>query len=507
MNLQGVADHFKMTKPSKNATDLSIDSVFVRAHGVDTIYLCDTPLRRLQGVFFRKGFSGCHAVLLRRCSCVHSVGLRIWLSAVFMDREDRVLSIKVLPPNRTRCQPGAHSVLEVTTHSPLLEYIRVGDKLFFDRPESVLEKQPTSLKSRCNSQKFDRFRYTTRKQEVGASMVEFLLIAPVLCFLGFGIVQLGLVYHAQNVLSYATFEAARVGAVKNANSGAMKEALAQRLAPIFGGDGSTAAVNRSLLLSKNAVSDLTRTQLHIINPTVAAFEDFGVPDSSTGETVIPNAHLQHREKVIGARSGVTVQDANLLKIEVTHGYGLTLPWFNINLPGTEFALKQLFARANPKYAHFYNRGMVPIKAVATVRMQSRAKQSDILLAAAEAEQVQQTLSSLGQSALVFDTDSSGSDQAGTTYHPELVSETGSPQDATECLGAHGLPANLLIEPLTAELSTQCVYEGDEQVDFAAIDPSLHSDNLGKETTTSNIIGDASTEKNHSQVSNSRLQGC
>lgn len=507
MNLQGISEHSKMIKPGKNTTDLRVDSVFVRAHGIDTIYLCDTPLRRLQGAFFRKGFSGSHAVLLRRCSCVHSVGLRICLSAVFLDAEDRVLSIKVLPPNCMRRQQGAHSVLEVTTNSPLLDYICVGDKLVFDGTKPVQEKQPRRLEYLNNSLQFDRSKYKKRKQEVGASMVEFLLIAPVLCFLGFGIVQLGLVYHAKNVLSYATFEAARVGAVKNANSGAMKEALAQRLAPIFGGDGSTAAVNRSLLLSKQAVSDLTRTQLHIINPTVAAFKDFGVPDPSTGETVIPNAHLQHRQKLVGARSGVTVQDANLLKIEVIHGYGLTLPWFNITLPGTEFALKQLFARANPKYAHFYNRGLVPIKAVATVRMQSRAKQSDILLAAAEAEQVQQTLSSLGQSALVFDTDSSGSDQAGTTGHSELVNGLGSPKDVTECLGPHGLPVNLMIEPLTAELSTQCVYEGEELVDLAAVDASLHDDNLGSEITTSKVIGDASLEESLSDIAHAELQGC
>ncbi len=340
-------------------------------------------------------------------------------------------------------------------------------------------------------------------------MVEFLLVAPILCFLGFGIVQFGLIYHAKNVLSYATFEAARVGAVKHGSSHAMKEVLARRLAPIFGGDGSAAAVNRSLLRSKQAVSDLSRTQLRIINPTLAAFEDFGVADNTTGETIIPNAHLQHRERAVGARSGVTLQDANLLKIEVTHGYALTLPWFNVSLPGTEFTLKQIMARANPKHAQFYNRGLVPIKAVAMVRMQSVAKQSDIALAAAEAQHALQALSSLGQAALVFDTDDEDTQSMGSSPQSKPVAdvENESSQDGNECLGPHGLPMNLVIESLTAELSTQCLYEAVESTDIEAMDSPAHSSDVSAGAPGNSVPVDAPTDLSHSPIDNGTSHGC
>ena len=59
-----------------------------------------------------------------------------------------------------------------------------------------------------------------------------------------------------------------------------------------------------------------------VNPTPAAFTDFGVPDS-TG--VIPNDNLMYRNPVIGTLSGLSVQDANVLKLRVTYCYPMVVP--------------------------------------------------------------------------------------------------------------------------------------------------------------------------------------
>ena len=46
-------------------------------------------------------------------------------------------------------------------------------------------------------------------KQTGASLVEFVVVAPTLLFIMLGIVQAGMVFHAKSNLNYATFEAAR----------------------------------------------------------------------------------------------------------------------------------------------------------------------------------------------------------------------------------------------------------------------------------------------------------
>lgn len=88
---------------------------------------------------------------------------------------------------------------------------------------------------------------------------------------------------------------------------------------------------------------------------------------------IPNSHLRqrHSERAPGAASGVSLQDANLLKIEVTYGYQLSVPWVG-----------KMFTRAmrliDNDNGHFYTARRIPLKSVATVRMQSPAQRDSNL---------------------------------------------------------------------------------------------------------------------------------
>ncbi len=53
-------------------------------------------------------------LLIPRCACVHTFGMRFALDLVFLDREDRVLAVLCsVPPRRLVWRRGAASVLEL----------------------------------------------------------------------------------------------------------------------------------------------------------------------------------------------------------------------------------------------------------------------------------------------------------------------------------------------------------------------------------------------------------
>lgn len=220
-------------------------------------------------------------------------------------------------------------------------------------------------------------------RQKGASMVESILAIPLIVFMGLGVIQFGLVYHAKTILNYATFEAARAGATSNAQIEVMRKELGYRLGAVYGGDGGMATAAMSVARSSVAVNDITTTKIEILNPTP---EDFmtraqgghaikkDVVDRHNNTiadvAVIPNSHLRYRST--SASSGNTIQDANLLKIEVTYGYQMRLPFLDMRVPLVDPVLRHLMAAYDPENVMYYVRGMIPLKSVATVRMQSEA---------------------------------------------------------------------------------------------------------------------------------------
>jgi hypothetical protein len=212
-----------------------------------------------------------------------------------------------------------------------------------------------------------------RNKYSGASLTEFIVAAPIVMLIGMVTVQAALIYHGKTTLNYATFEAARTGAVNHAQVTLMLKELGQRLAPVQGGDGSLemAALAVAQTIVEAERSDITR--LEILNPTIEAFEDWGVHSQTTHHRVIPNNHLRHKGHQIGQASGLSVRDANLLKIKVTYGLDLKVP-----VVGRLIALAM--TEIDAENAHFYSRKKFPLMAVATVRMQSEVWEQEILAA-------------------------------------------------------------------------------------------------------------------------------
>ncbi len=209
-------------------------------------------------------------------------------------------------------------------------------------------------------------RPVRKKRQFGAAMAEFLVATPALLLLGLGGFQGVMAYNAKTVLDYATFEAARTGAVTHAQTAPMRETLGLRLAPVFGGDGSAKDAIAAITRASLDTQDKRYTKIKILNPTQQAFDDFGGPSPIPGVQEIQNSHLKYLPTTPGATSQVSIQDANLLKIKVTYGYRLTVPLISN-------VVTALLEKTDPKHAVYYAANRIPIQAVATVRMQSEAR--------------------------------------------------------------------------------------------------------------------------------------
>lgn len=162
-------------------------------------------------------------------------------------------------------------------------------------------------------------------------MVEYLIILPSLLLLTLGAIQFALLYQIKSQVNYATFAAARQGALKNGSSTAIKDAFGAAMTPIF-----TNKPNFSGLLRGRAVG-----AIEAFNPMVTKIERISPPETAKsdqfaqndpaggGKKIIPNDNLQYRPTTVGTSSGLNIQDANILKIRVTYCAKLIVPVANV----------------------------------------------------------------------------------------------------------------------------------------------------------------------------------
>lgn len=166
-------------------------------------------------------------------------------------------------------------------------------------------------------------------------MVEFLIVIPVLLLLIFGAIQIGLVYSAKTTLNYATFQAARLGAVNHATYSGMRRGLIRGLAPLFTNSPGLTSLSGDIDTGidsggtrRDAVSEVDGyTHIIRLSPTFAQIAESGFgTKNSDGIVELPNDNLMYRPS--GKVDGATIQDANLLKIRVQYCYKLMVPLVN-----------------------------------------------------------------------------------------------------------------------------------------------------------------------------------
>lgn len=171
----------------------------------------------------------------------------------------------------------------------------------------------------------NRPRSGCRPAPRGQALVEFLIIYPTLLLLVLGAFQFALVYQAKLTLNYATFMAARQGALKNGKSTSIKDGLAASMTPLF----ATNKDDYGDLIKARAIAAVEvfnplNTQIVVLSPTANAYNAHKA-DSQSG-TEIPNDNLMYRPTT--AKGGMSVQDANILTIEVTYCTRLIVPIIN-----------------------------------------------------------------------------------------------------------------------------------------------------------------------------------
>ena len=242
----------------------------------------------------------------------------------------------------------------------------------------------------------------------GSSMVETLIALPVLLLIGLGVVQWAFIYQAKTTLNYATFMAARAGAVDHADEGTIKEALARSLVPLYSPDKTVEGLAKAyaqaladvnnvpidlndISLGETATKFFSPTTIRILNPTQEAFEDF---HTDKDKKILPNFRLWQAKTEKGPKSKINIQDANLLKIEVVYQYKLKVPYVGriiASLVHMATAKDAWSINAKPHSPAWRgleladSQGYIPILASATVRMQSTAHRNDLMVSVKEAD--------------------------------------------------------------------------------------------------------------------------
>jgi TadE-like protein len=197
---------------------------------------------------------------------------------------------------------------------------------------------------------------TAKRHHRGATIVEFALISPALILVGLSLVQVGLVFHGKSALNFALQEAARAGAASNATPDSIQQGFLRGLVPYTGGglnagDLATALANATTEFARGSAEGWIRVQQ--LSPTPQSFSDWqenSLDDNGNSVVQIPNANLPvlrctrtpnsgtagYRASTacggsgepVGSSSEQTLSDANLLKLQLTYGVRMGIPFIN-----------------------------------------------------------------------------------------------------------------------------------------------------------------------------------
>jgi hypothetical protein len=225
-----------------------------------------------------------------------------------------------------------------------------------------------------------------KQRQAGSTMTEFVIVGPLIMLIALTGLQFMLLQYARLNLDYAGFEAVRAGAKLHADPEQIREAWYRALVPWMVSSMSVPGYDRdadprvSGAVARRVISGLEAayTRFEIVSPSHEAFEDFSDPRLQrilrTGQArVIPNDNLGSKPSWPGAHSGISIQDANILKLRITYGYKPAIP-----LAGKLLTQGvQLAARAgDPFYAGLLAAGRIPVVVESTLPMLSPAIEND-----------------------------------------------------------------------------------------------------------------------------------
>lgn len=212
-------------------------------------------------------------------------------------------------------------------------------------------------------------------RQKGSATAETIVAVPILWLVIGLAIELAVLFETKAALNHATLQAARAGMVANAEPSALVNGLSRGLLPLYSPKPGLAGAADTL--ATEVLPDvLVFSRIRVLNPTRAAFSDFG--ENANGERQIPNDELHRRSTATGGASGINIQDANLLKVEVTYGA-------ESKVPGVGALLARGMLLFNGAQLDDFERGLLlagrlPVLATATVRMQTPAKLNTLMIA-------------------------------------------------------------------------------------------------------------------------------
>jgi hypothetical protein len=236
-----------------------------------------------------------------------------------------------------------------------------------------------------------RMQSKTARYQGGQALAEYIYVFPILALLILGAIQFGFIYQTKATLNYATFVATRQGALHNGSMTSIVEGLTAGLMPLFAHSSASSGkrdlnlLKEAWLLADKQVQDPKLTFISIVNPTSTALSSYQAV-SEDGSS-IPNDNLMYRPTSVTGSAGMSIQDANLLKVRVTYCYKMVVPILNkliynlaIDPPGTadkiEVASDLIGSKgggSTSKRCASSTEYRIPITSEAVVRMQSPFK--------------------------------------------------------------------------------------------------------------------------------------
>jgi TadE-like protein len=204
----------------------------------------------------------------------------------------------------------------------------------------------------------------------GSAMIEFAVVGPILTLIGTTILQYALMFNAKNLVNHASFMAARAGTMGNAKLSSVEMAYARALIPLYGGGRDAGELAQTFVKVQTDMAG--NAKLEMLNPTKESFDDWGDEDlrQKYGARAIPNSSLAFKDpNEIKGNSGQNIQDANLIKLKITHGYELKVP-----LAGTmiQFMMKWMDNGRDSFATEMYSKRRIPLVTHVTMQMQSDA---------------------------------------------------------------------------------------------------------------------------------------
>lgn len=181
------------------------------------------------------------------------------------------------------------------------------------------------------------YKIDLQKQK-GASVTEILVVTPLVILLGMIGIQYALMYNARTNITYASYEAARAGAINHADPQAIEDGLLKGLLPLlstnlksFKADTTnplTATAQGKLALEKLKFDEARFMKIEIISPNEAAFNACNNVQLqkilNTTNKVIPNKHNDIQNYKC-SDPNISISQANVLKLRITYGYKPKIP--------------------------------------------------------------------------------------------------------------------------------------------------------------------------------------